>query len=282
MKRIANLYIRVSTDEQAEKGFSQRDQAERLIKYCQVNGIEISELIYEDHSAKTFNRPEWKRMLTDIKKPSCKANLILFTKWDRFSRNTGDAYQMISILTRYGVEPQAIEQPLDMEIPESKMMLAVYLAAPEVENDRRALNVFYGMRRARKEGRYISTAPVGYINRHTEDGKKYIAIHEREGNILRWAFSELANGKTSTEQVWKAAREKGLTRGSKNNFWVAIRNPLIVVKSLFRNSRAKKRISYQGNMRLLSLKSCSTKSNWFWMERQKTSVLNRLAMTICR
>ncbi len=30
-------------------------------------------------------------------------------------------------------------------------MLAVYLAAPEVENDRRALNVFHGMRRAKKK-----------------------------------------------------------------------------------------------------------------------------------
>lgn len=40
----------------------------------------------------------------------------------------------------------AIEQPLDLRVPENKMMLAFYLAAPEVANDRRALNVFQGMR----------------------------------------------------------------------------------------------------------------------------------------
>ncbi|MGO4773556.1 hypothetical protein ACEN2I_18010 [Flavobacterium sp. W22_SRS_FK3] len=40
-----------------------------------------------------------------------------------------------------------------MSIPEKKMMLAFYLAAPEVENDRRALNTFHGMRRAKKEAR---------------------------------------------------------------------------------------------------------------------------------
>jgi hypothetical protein len=55
---------------------------------------------------------------------------------------------MINVLRKFGVEPQAIEQPLDLSIPENKMMLAFYLAAPEVENDRWALNVFYGMRRA--------------------------------------------------------------------------------------------------------------------------------------
>ncbi len=59
---------------------------------------------------------------------------------------------MISTLRRLGVEPQGVEQPLDLSIPENKIMLAFYLAAPEVENDRRALNVFHGMRRAKKRG----------------------------------------------------------------------------------------------------------------------------------
>ena len=227
MKKIAYLYIRVSTDEQAEKGFSQRDQQERLSKYCEANGIEIYKTIFEDYSAKTFKRPEWTKMLSEIKKRTNKADLVLFTKWDRFSRNTADAYQMISILSRYGVEPQAMEQPLDMEVPESKIMLAFYLASPEVENDRRALNVFNGLRRARKEGRYVSTAPIGYINKHSEDGKtKYIAVRHGEAEILAWAFKEIAAGTLNTEQVWKAARNKGLTRCSKNNFWVALRNPL--------------------------------------------------------
>lgn len=35
-----------------------------------------------------------------------------------------------------------VEQLLDLSIPENKMMLAFYLAASEVENDRRAVNVF--------------------------------------------------------------------------------------------------------------------------------------------
>lgn len=224
--KVANLYIRVSTDEQADKGYSQRDQEERLRKYCETNSIQIRKVIFEDHSAKTFNRPQWTKLLIDLRKHRGQSDLILFTKWDRFSRNAGDAYQMISTLRRLGVEPQGVEQPLDLTIPENKMMLAFYLAAPEVENDRRALNVFHGMRRAKKEGRYMGTAPLGYINKVTEGGKKYIAPKEDESAILKWAFEELASGRLNTEQIWKLAREKGLTRGSKNNFWVAIRNPL--------------------------------------------------------
>lgn len=149
----ADLYIRVSTDEQADKGYSQRDQEERLRRHCEYRGIEVRKIVYEDFSVKTFRRPEWNKLLSDYRKKAGIVNYILFTKWDRFSRNAGDSYQMIIMLRDCGVEPQAIEQPLDLEVPENKLMLAFYLAAPEVDNDRRALNVLLGMRKARKEGR---------------------------------------------------------------------------------------------------------------------------------
>ncbi len=132
---------------------------------------------------------------------------------------------MINILRKLGVEPQGIEQPLDLTIPENKMMLAFYLAAPEVENDRRALNTFHGMRRARKEGRYMGYAPAGYVNKVKEDGTKYIAFDQPEASILKWAFEDLSKGIFNTEQVLCMAKEKGL-KASKNNFWRAIRNPL--------------------------------------------------------
>lgn len=223
--KVADLYIRVSTDEQADKGYSQRSQEELLRKYCNINQITIRKVIFEDHSAKTFNRPEWKKYLLELKKNKGKSDLVLFLKWDRFSRNAGDAYQMINVLRKLGVEPQAIEQPLDLSIPENKMMLAFYLAAPEVENDRRALNVIHGMRRARKEGRYMGLAPIGYANRTDEAGKKFIEPIEPQSSILRWAFETLAEGVLNTEQVLNLAKEKGYS-GTKSLFWFAIRNPV--------------------------------------------------------
>lgn len=223
--QCADLYIRVSTDEQADKGYSQRNQEEMLRRYCVLNMIEVRKVIYEDHSAKTFNRPEWQKLLQDLRKHRGQADLILFTKWDRFSRNAGDAYQMINLLRKLGADPQAIEQPLDLSIPENKMMLAFYLAAPEVENDRRALNTFFGMRRAKKEGRWMATAPTGYINKISEDGRKYIAINEPQASIMRWSFETLAKGIYNVEQVFKQAKIKGLT-SAKSNFHVNLRNPI--------------------------------------------------------
>jgi DNA invertase Pin-like site-specific DNA recombinase len=231
MRTIADLYVRVSTDEQADRGYSQRNQEEMLRKYCDINTIEIRNVIYEDHSAKTFNRPQWNKLLLNLKKQKNKSDLVIFTKWDRFSRNAGDAYQMISILRKFGVEPQAIEQPLDLSIPENKMMLAFYLAAPEVENDRRALNTFHGMRRAKKEGRYMGLAPSGYTNKITEDGTKYIAFDEPEASIIKWAFEEISKGIFNTEQIFFKAKKRGL-KCSRNNFWRLIRNPVYCGKIL--------------------------------------------------
>lgn len=132
---------------------------------------------------------------------------------------------MIDFLRSLGIEPHATEQPLDLSIPENKMMLAFYLAVPEVENDRRALNVFHGMRRARKEGRWIASAPTGYVNRTAENGAKYIAPREPQAGIMKWAFTEIATGKYPVEQVWRAARKKGLAI-NRNNFYNLIRNPM--------------------------------------------------------
>ena len=67
-QRKAILYIRVSTDEQADKGYSLKHQEERQRSYCQFEGIEIAGLYKDDHSAKTFERPAFRQMLALLKK----------------------------------------------------------------------------------------------------------------------------------------------------------------------------------------------------------------------
>jgi len=53
------------------------------------------------------------------------------------------------------------------------------------------LNVSHGMRRARKEGRWMGPAPMGYKNRVTEASNKYIAIDEPRAEVIRWVFVSL-------------------------------------------------------------------------------------------
>ncbi len=222
----AYLYVRVSTDEQKRKGYSLPEQEERLLRHCEQNNIEVKGIYHEDYSAENFNRPQWQKLLTIVKNRKKKdQENILFIKWDRFSRNIEFAYQMIGILRNINVQAMAIDQPIDFKIPESTVMLAVYLAVPESENTRRALNTLTGMRRAKLSGRWISSAPKGYQNLSHSDGRKYIAPKQPEAALMQWVFGELAKGTFNAEQVRKMAYGKGL-KCERNNFWKIIRNPI--------------------------------------------------------
>ncbi|TDW97146.1 recombinase family protein [Dinghuibacter silviterrae] len=226
----AIIYVRVSTDEQSEKGYSLQHQEDRLRQYCQQQQIDIIGFYKEDHSAKTFERPAFNELLKFLKTKRGNVDLLLFLKWDRFSRNAADAYSMISQLTKLGVEPQAIEQPLDLNIPENKIMLAFYLAAPEVENDRRSLNVIAGMRRAMKDGRHVTMAPKGYKNARNEQNRPII-VPSKDAPMVKWVFEEVAKGVLSIKEVWRTARRKGLNVG-RSNIWYLLRNPIYYGKIL--------------------------------------------------
>ena len=223
--RKAILYIRVSTDEQAEKGYSLQHQEERLRNYCAIQNIEVLKLFKEDYSAKTFNRPEFNKLLDYVRQNKNTTNLLLFLKWDRFSRNIAESYEMINRLNRIGIEPQGIEQPLDLRIPENKLMLAYYLAAPEVENDRRALNVIAGMRRARRDGRWMGSAPFGYDNKHDNDNKPMIMPNDK-AEIVIAAFKEIEKGLMNVSEIFVWLKKKKGYKGSLNTLWYIIKNPV--------------------------------------------------------
>ncbi|MFY9309365.1 MAG: recombinase family protein, partial [Bacteroidia bacterium] len=227
MKKKAILYTRVSTDEQND-GYSPADQKERLVKYCDQQGIDVVAFFHDDESGKTFDRPEWDNILTYIKKNKGTVDLLLFIKWDRFSRNVAEAYIAIRDLRKYGIEPQAIEQPLNFEIPESKIMLAVYLAAPEVDNDRRALNIFHGIRRAKKEGRLLGGCPRGYKNARDEKNDPIVLPEGgQQQELIKEAFALFSSGLYPIEDLRKEMNKRGL-KCSRNSFWCLLRNKIYI------------------------------------------------------
>lgn len=224
--KSAYLYVRVSTDEQKRKGYSLPEQEDRLLKYCKYYDIEVKGIYREDYSAKNFNRPEWNRLFSEIKKKSSGEDKnILFIKWDRFSRNVEYAYEMIGKLRKYKTTAKAIDQPIDFSVPESTVMLAVYLAVPEAENARRAQNTSNGIRRAKLMGRHPSKAPLGFINLTMMDGKKGIAPKEPEAEIIKWAFYQVARNDHKISKIIKIVNDKGLVC-SRSHFFRILHNPV--------------------------------------------------------
>ncbi|MDZ7646519.1 MAG: recombinase family protein [Cytophagales bacterium] len=92
MKKVI-LYVRVSTDEQARLGYSLGHQEMVLTKFSELKEFEVIGVFREDHSAKNFDRPEYKKLFKFCKAHKKEIDFMLITKWDRFSRNQRDALQ---------------------------------------------------------------------------------------------------------------------------------------------------------------------------------------------
>ena len=243
MKNVI-IYVRVSTDEQASKGYSLRDQEQKLINYCSHNNYNIVHTFREDFSAKTFKRPEFKKLLDFCKKNKKTIDELIFIKWDRFSRNTSESYQMISIFNDLNIGINAIEQPLDLSVPEQGLMLAVYLAVPQVENHRRSLNVISGMRRAFKEGRYVGSAPKGYSNGQ-DANKKPLLIPDENSKFIQEGFELMATGLYNQIEVLNKLKIKGFSM-SKNAFSSLLKNHLYYGSVCIKSYKEEKEIIVDG------------------------------------
>ena len=221
------LYIRVSTEEQAENGFSLSAQEDALRRYCTKNGYHVLKLFRDDYSAwKGFERPgymEFRKYLHENKKAVHK---LVFTQWSRFSRNMVESMREIGELKNLGVEVLAIDQENDTSIPENILLHAINLALPQIENERLSLRTKAGNRQALKEGRYINRAPFGYkYNRIT----KLLEVEEKNAELIRFAFSQLSSYSYSISEVHRQLKDKGLTL-AKQSFINMLMNVIYIGK----------------------------------------------------
>ena len=228
MKKAA-IMARVSTDEQAS-GYSLDSQIEQLRKYCDQREIEIVYEFREEHSAKTFERPEFNKFLKLAKANKGMFDMFLFISWDRFSRNTTDSFLMIRTMKKLGIEAQATTQPIDFKIPESKFMLAYYLTFPEVDNDRRSIKIKDGIRMALQSGRWVSAAPKGYLNSRDSLNKPLLIPNPKLAPAIKLMF-ELALTEMTHCQIRAEVKAMGLIY-SRNGISTALRNPIYIGKLL--------------------------------------------------
>ena len=138
--KIADLYIRVHSDNEAFALTLMQEQESLLREYCDSNKILIRNVICDNGSALSFNRAGWRKYESYIREHSDKENQVslLFTRWDVFSRNAPDAYRMLNILNDNNILANAMQQPVDLAFAENKIMLAIFLATPENFDDNKA------------------------------------------------------------------------------------------------------------------------------------------------
>ena len=89
MKRRVVTYIRVSTTEQAEHGYSMETQRQLLTDYARGHDLQVVRTFKETHSAHKPGRPEFQAMLSFLRKHTDVGGVLVY-KLDRLSRNMSD------------------------------------------------------------------------------------------------------------------------------------------------------------------------------------------------
>ncbi len=194
----AAIYVRVSTQEQAQQGFSLNAQQEALENYAKALGYEISK-IYRDEgkSAKDIkHRPEMVRLLEDAEKK--KFSAIFIYKLDRFSRSLKDLILTIDKLKEIGIDFISLQDKIETTSASGKLMFHIISAFAEFERNIIGDRTKFGMERKAKEGGFITKAPKGYklVN-------KKLIIDEEESKKVKESFEEFLNSEISLTQLAK-------------------------------------------------------------------------------
>ena len=191
------LYVRVSTDAQAEEGYSVEAQTDKLIKFCDIHGYNHQEL-YTDGgwSGSNLDRPEIKRLISDIETGYI-SRVIVF-KLDRISRSQKDMLFLLEdIFIPNGVDFISLNENLDTSTPYGKAMIGILAAFAQLERENIRERTQMGMRERIKQGfwRGGGNPPFGY----DYDPQKNILIPNGHAEDVRKIFDLYLQGYSTTQ-----------------------------------------------------------------------------------
>jgi DNA invertase Pin-like site-specific DNA recombinase len=169
-KKVA-LYVRTSMQDQ-----NPQTQLLALKDYCERMKHEVcGEYIDSGFSGKTDKRPEFERLLTDVR--AGKVNCILVYKLDRIGRSLRHLLDLFAEFQRRGVDFISITQNIDTTSPEGKLFWQMLGVFAEYERELIVSRTLSGLERAKRQGKTLGR-PAG-----SKDGKP----RRKSGYLLRWA-----------------------------------------------------------------------------------------------
>ena len=188
----AGIYVRVSTDDQKDNGYSIDSQMRMIKEYCEKNNYEIIG-VYDDagHSGKNLMRPAMQKLLEDIKDK--KLDRIIAIKTDRLSRDNFDGFWLLKYCDQYDVKIELILEPYDISTANGEMMFGMNLVFGQRERKEIGARTKRALDEMALEKIHPAKAPFGYT-RNKDTG--HLEINELEANSVRRVFQLCYEGKT--------------------------------------------------------------------------------------
>lgn len=192
------IYRRVSTDMQAEEGFSLEAQLQRLKAYAESQGWVVVEDYCDDgFSAKSLDRPEMQRLINDI--PKKKFDVILVYRLDRFVRSVLDLHELLQLMEQYDVKFKSATEVFDTTSATGRLFITLIATLAQWERETIAERVHFGMAKKAELGeRNGAPAPYGY---DLVNGK--LVLNENEARWVKYIFDryEYVGSQTITKEL---------------------------------------------------------------------------------
>lgn len=219
--RRAALYIRVSTLEQAQEGYSVGEQRERLIAYCKAQDWLIAD-IYVDggYTGSNLNRPGIQKLMSETEK----FDVVLVYKLDRLSRSQRDTLYLIEEIFRPNkVDFVSMQESFDTSSPFGKAMIGLLAVFAQLEREQIKERTWMGRVARAKTGLHHGGGhiPIGY---EYEDG--HLVINPYEAEQVRKIYEWYLSG-SSLKAITDKLQDAGYTnKYSSYNSWSSVRNIL--------------------------------------------------------
>ena len=191
-KKIAGVYIRVSTEDQAREGFSLGEQEEKLRALCKYKGFEIFK-VYKDAgiSAKDMkNRPAFQQMVEDMKNGLI--NYIVAYKLDRVTRSVRDLEVLISTLEKHNCYLICDRDDVNTSTANGRFFVRMLTVLSQLEIEIVSERTKFGMTGAIKAGHIAGPCPIGYYR----DTDKTFKIDNATKDIVLRIFNLYLEGKS--------------------------------------------------------------------------------------
>ena len=196
-----------------------REYIEKFIE----DSREAQILVYSDEgfSGKDTNRPEFQKMLEDMKQRPFQ--YLVCYRLDRLGRNLADLAWLIEKLNKEHTEFVSIKERFDTSTPMGKAMVYFSGVLAQMEREQIGERVRDNMYLLARSGRWLGgSTPLGFHVREKLYGEEkirkafYLETEEKEAEILRLIFREFLNSHSLTKTAQKLTEKKIFTRRGKD------------------------------------------------------------------
>lgn len=170
-------------------------------------------LIYKDKgfSGKNMDRPEFKRMLEDVK--AGKIQRVICYRLDRLSRSIVDFGEMWRVLDKYNASFSSVNEKFDTDTPMGRAMIFIILVFAQLERETIAERVRDNYYERIKTGSWPGgTIPYGFSKSRIEvEGKLVPTLQENEQiEVVKRVFRDYLQEEASLGSIAKKLTEEGI------------------------------------------------------------------------